>query len=79
MPSIAEYCAIGETTTRFLTCMSRSSNGENSGGAVNDFGNVAASERATRRFHQPSTSATKGASRSRRFSCVICLERDKSE
>jgi hypothetical protein len=30
-PSTAEYCAIGETTTRFATVISRSFNGVNIG------------------------------------------------
>ena len=32
MPSTAEYCAIGETTTRFFSVTPRSVNGVNIGG-----------------------------------------------
>ena len=61
MPSTQEYCAIGETTTRFGSVTPRSVNGVNIGGT-----GFAAS--ALRAANQDSMPVTKPGSRTRRFS-----------
>ena len=64
MPSAHEYCAIGDTTTRFLSVTPRSVNGVNIGGT----GGAAS---GARRANQFSIRATNARSRSRRFSCEM--------
>jgi hypothetical protein len=74
VPSTAEYIAIGETTTRFSSAMSRSRNGANIGGAGSLTGDPRAFD-----WNQRSTPSSQALSRSRRFSWLTRCERVSSE
>jgi hypothetical protein len=63
VPSTAEYIAIGETVTRFSTCISRKRNGANIGGAV-----LLERPSVARFQNQRSTPSSHSRSRSLRFS-----------
>ena len=68
IPSTAEYCAIGDTTTRFFTVTERRVNGVNIGGTGAIAGVRVGALRSANQRSYPSSHA---GSRSRRFSWLI--------